>query len=151
MISTTVPAAVDRLCAIFTDALPDARVDDGPTAAPFERDRDGTDLGVVVGWRPSGPGIENDVDREGAAGVDRELYRVWCTVIASNGETVTRPLRELVYATIAPMAAALRRHHPLVRGVLSARIEVGDYEARITQDGAEVQLLFAVEVDAFAR
>lgn len=147
---STVPAALDALVDAFRAGLPDTRVDDGPNAAPFERS-EGMDLGVVVGWRREGPAVEMTIEREGAAGDDRELYRVHCAIIAFYGETASRPLREIIYTTYDAAVAAVRAQHPLTRGVLRARVELGDYEARAVEGGTEASLEFAVEVDAFDR
>lgn len=149
--STTIPAAVDALVDIFGAAVPDSRVDDGPTAQAPERGDDAIALEIVVGWRPSGAAVENTIEREGGAGDDRELYRVWCAIIVSYGQTTTKPLRDKIFDVYKQLETALRAHHPIARGVLQARMELGDYEPRVIQDGAEAMLGFAVEVDAFAR
>lgn len=148
---STVPASLDALVDIFGAAVPEARVDDGPTTLEPERGTDQIAVEIVVGWRPSGAAVENTVEREGGAGDDRELYRVWCAIIVSFGETTTKPLRNKIYGVFGLLEQALRAHHPLSPGVLRARMELGDYEPRLIEDGAEAMLQFAVEVDAFVR
>lgn len=148
---STVPASVDALVDIFGAAVPEARVDDGPTTLEPERGTDQISVDITVGWRPTGAAVENTVEREGGAGDDREQYRVWCAIIVSFGETTTKPLRDRIYGLFALLEGALRAHHPIAPGVMRARMELGDYEPRLIQDGAEAMLQFAVEVDAFDR
>jgi hypothetical protein len=49
------------------------------------------------------------------------------------------------------LKAALRARHPLVPGVLIARMSVVDYEVRPVEGGWDGRLRFTVEVTAFDR
>jgi hypothetical protein len=148
---TTIPAVLERLVTIFGTALPDARIDDGPTASPFEADPDGTDFGVVVGWQDDGPGVQNDITREGGAADNRETYQVNCQISASSGDSNTLALRARVFDALKALQKQLRVEHPISPGVLSAWIHVVDYDPHHITDGVEAVLTFAVLVDAFDR
>lgn len=150
---TTMPAAVDRLVEIWTAALPDARVDDGPVASPYEMGTDGITTGLSVGWDADSPSIEATLDREQSdgAGTDLETYRVFSTMFKSWGNAETRPLRVAAFADYTLLKAALRAAHPLVQGVLRARMLVVDYEVRPVETGWDGRLRFAVEITAYDR
>lgn len=150
---STIPAAVLELIDVCKVALPDARVDDGPTTEPYERDADGVTVGVTVGWDEDGPGVEADLDREmsDAVGTDRETYRIYCTLIVSYGDPESPPLRTAAFEYYEAIKAVLRQRHPLVPDVLRTRMMTVDYEVRPGEGGWEGRLRFAAEVTAFDR
>lgn len=150
---TTIPAGVDALVDVCRVALPDARVDDGPTVEPYERDVDGVTVGVSVGWDSDGPAVQADLDREQSDGVgsDVETYRIYSTMFVAHGDAETRSLRVAIFGYYEAIKAALRARHPLVPGVLWSRMLVVDFEVRPIEGGWEARLRFVVEVAAFDR
>lgn len=150
---STIPAAIDALVDVCRAALPDARVDDGPTVEPYERDEDGTTTGVSVGWDADSPAVDADLDREQSDGMgtDMEIYRIYSSMFVSHGDAATPPLRVACFANYEAIKAHLRARHPLVPGVLVARMAVVDFEIGPIEGGWEGRLRFAVEVTAFDR
>lgn len=150
---TTMPLAMLALVDVCAAALPDARIDDGPTADPYEQDADGWSTGVTVGWQEDGPGVEATLDREMSDGMgsDVETYTVYSTLFKSYGDETAPPLREAAFADYAAIKAKLRERHPLTPGVLQARVSVVDYEVRPVETGWDGRLRFAVQVTAFDR
>lgn len=150
---STIPGAVEALVDVCKAALPDARVDDGPTTEPYERDTAGVTVGVTVGWDEDGPGVEADLDREQSDGLgtDRETYRIYSTLIVSYGNPETPPLRAVVFDYYEAIKGVLRRRRPLAPNVLQARAMTVDYEVRPGAGGWEGRLRFAVQVTAFDR
>lgn len=150
---TTIPAAVDALVDVCRVAIPNARVDDGPVVSPYEQEADGWTTGVSVGWDADGPAIEAALDREmsDGMGADVETYTILSTLFKSNGDEESPPLRVAAFNDYAAIKQALRDRHPLVPGVLRARMSVVDYEVRPVETGWDGRLRFAVEVSAFDR
>jgi len=150
---TTIPAAIDKLVEVCTIALPHARVDDGPVVNPYEQTADGWTTGVSVGWDADGPAVEATLDREmsDGMGADVETYRILSTLFKFNGDETARPLRVAAFEDYTALKAALRNRHPLVPGVLTARMSVVDYEVRPVEGGWDGRLRFTVEVTAFDR
>jgi hypothetical protein len=150
---STIPAAVEALVDLVRAALPDDRVDDGPTVNPYERDEAGVTAGVSVGWDENGPAVEADLDREQSDGMgtDRETYRIFSTLFVAWGNPETPPLREACFTRYEAIKAKLRERHPLAPNVLRARVLVVDFDVVPIEGGWEGQLRFAVEVTAYDR
>lgn len=148
-----IPDAVDAFVDVCRAALPDARVDDGPTVEPYERDADGSTTGVSVAWDADGPAVDVDLDREQSDGMgsDYVTFRVYSTLFKSHGDAETRSLRVGAFEDYEAIKKTLRARHPLVPGVLVARMMTVDYEVRPIEGGWDGRLRFAVEVTAFDR
>lgn len=148
---STIPGVMDRLVQIARTALPEHRVDDGVTGDFFEEIA-GVTRGVVVGWQgDEGAAVEAEIDRQGAAGDDREVYRVYCVIILASGDTETTALREQAFADFARLRGEIRAQHPIYPGVLRSFVDFVDLAAGPVTDGVQVMLRFAVGVDAFSR
>jgi hypothetical protein len=148
---STIPAVLDRLVTIFGTAAPDARVDDGPVSGLIEVAENGTDLGIIVGWSETGAVVEADIDLEGGVGDRRETYRVNCLLAASSGDSDTKTLRVLVFATYKTLVDQLKAEHPISLGVMRAYMDIIDYSAYPTETGMAASLRFGVFVNAFDR
>lgn len=150
---TTIPAAVDALVDVGRVALPDARVDDGWDVGPYEENTEGVTVGLTIGWDEDGPAVQADLDREmsDGMGTDVETYRISSALFVSWGNDETRPLRVATFGYYEAIKSALRARHPLVPGVLRARMSVVDYEVRPIEGGWDARLRFIVEVSAFDR
>jgi len=150
---STIPAAVDALVDVARAALPDARVDDGLTVFQYERSTEGVSTGVSIGWDENGPAVEAEIDREWSdgAGSDREIYRIYSSLFKSFGDIEAPPLREACFTDYEAIKAVLRDRRPLAPGVLVARMQFVDYEARAVEGGWEGRLRFTVQVTAFDR
>lgn len=150
---TTMPAAVEALVDVCRAALPDDRVDDGWTTESYEQDSAGVTAGVSVGWDEDGPTIEADLDREQSDGMgsDLETYRIYSSLFVAYGDPQTPPLRAACFDRYEAIKKQLRERHPLVPGVLRARMFAVDYSVVPIEGGWEGRLRFAVEVTAFDR
>ncbi len=150
---STIPAAVDALVDVCRAALPDARVDDGPTVDPYPRSDSGVTTGVSVGWDADGPAVTVDLDREQSDGMgsDMETYRIYSTLFKDHGDADTKPLRDWAFADYEAIRAKLREQHPLTPGVLRARMVTVDFDVRPIEGGWEARLRWAVEITAFDR
>lgn len=150
---TTIPAAVDALVDVCRAALPDARIDDGPVVDLYEEDADGVTTGVSVAWDADSPAIEATLDREQSDGMgtDYETYSILSTLFKAYGNAESKPLRDLAFTDYEAIKAALRARHPLVPGVIWARMSVVDYDVRPIENGWDGRLRFSVEVTAYDR
>lgn len=150
---TVIPDAILALVDVCAAALPDARVDDGPGVDLLEQDTAGITTGVTVAWQEDGPAVEASLDREmsDGMGADLEVFTIFSTLLKGFGNADPLPLRGLTFADYTAIKAKLRERHPIVPGVLQARMTVVDYEVRPNETGWDARLRFAVEVSAFDR
>jgi hypothetical protein len=146
---STVPAALEALIAATQAALPDVQVHDGQPVGDLADDL------VVIGWSAERPSVSVDLSRESAGVDDREAYDIACLLSSFSGETVTKPVRDRVFALYDTLVAELRRDQSLGETVMRARPRVVDFDqvqidgGEESASGASATITFVVTCDAF--
>ncbi|WP_433382800.1 hypothetical protein [Streptosporangium sp. CA-115845] len=148
MLSSRVPAVLDRLVELFTAALPDdVLVHDGPnlTADPGRDvvcvgwDGDDTGDGQAVDWTQTWTGL--------GIGAKAEAIDVTCVLIAWDGDDDLAAARTRAYTHFAALEAALRADvgagfaPPTVVAITGGRLHQEQ-----TKNGVEVRVPFTVSV-----
>lgn len=146
---STIPAALDALVANISAAMPDVQVLDGQPAEDLQ------DQVVVVGWTMERVSVAADLSRESAGVDDREQYDIACYLNVVDGTTVSKTVRDRVFALYDTLVAELRRDQTLGGVVMRARPRLVDYD-QVQVDGGENfaggvsgTITFVVSCDAF--
>lgn len=139
---THVPAAIDRLVAIFTAGLPDVQVIDGPPVIEM------AGAGVCVGYAPDVPSVLSIEDPAGLQ-VDMETFDLNCVAWQRSGDTDMKVLRDAVYGMVAALDAALAVDRTLGRAVVNARLRVVDLDQLHMTDATWAVVAFVITCKAF--
>jgi hypothetical protein len=122
-VSTTsrIPATIDALVAIFTAALPDVQVLDGPPNVTLDSDF------VTVGWSPYKDTAVDATQQFVSLGTQRreEDFIIACYADSFSGDTGASVRRARVFQLVGVVEMALRAD-PTLGGVLSLWAEMGD-------------------------
>ena len=153
MWSDRAPDVIDALLLRFAAssdlgaAVPPVQVFDGPTVI----DESSPEV-LMVGWSGA-DGEESDAEStmspDGLATTDREVCTVRCAISVLNGSTDMALPRARAYELLRFAGAALAADRSLGGTVLRAMITSVAYTPRQTTRGAQVDLVFTVECDAF--
>lgn len=146
------PDVIDALLQLFTTwpdlgaATPAVQILDGPAAT----DQSAPEI-LMVGW--SGSDDEKDAEStlspDGMGTTDREQCTVRCGISVINGDTAMAAPRARAYQLLRYVGAAIASDRTLGGTVLRAMITTVAYAPLQTNRGAQVDLTFAVEADAF--
>lgn len=149
--ASTVPAALDGLVAIWTDAtdLQGVKIIDGPTVSG------GLKEALIAGWEGD-DGTEAVAGQLASGGLalapSREQYTINCAAMALRGGTrQMQSARARAYELFAAAAEALAADKTLRGAVMTARL--GSMTLTQTQDsrGCVATVVFGVDVDAMTR
>jgi hypothetical protein len=143
--TSTVPAAIDALVALWRGALDGVQVADGE---PIEIENDL----LVVGFIdvPGEAAVTSTRTREQlAAEPDRESYDITCLASSFSGVTDFKTVRDTAYGLVNTAAAALAGDDTLDGLVMQSRITADDLIQEQTEKGAVATVRFTVHVDAY--
>jgi hypothetical protein len=119
--TSRIPATIDALVSIFTVALPDVQVLDGPPNVDLASDF------VVVGWSPYADTAADAQQQFASLGTQRreEDFTIVCYADSYSGDTGASVRRARVFQIVGVAETALRADATL-GGVISLWAEMGD-------------------------
>ncbi|WP_329311707.1 hypothetical protein [Streptomyces sp. NBC_01262] len=154
MATSAVPAAIDALLSILTEAskragsaLANTQIFDGPALTNLEFGRR-----LFVGWQPeadNAAALTQDFAYAGARRRDEE-FQISCYAEVESGDTDMQPLRTAAFALVAVVETELRASDdaptaPTLNGtVLWAHLTTGNLQQGQTLAGAAAGVAFTI-------
>lgn len=139
--STKTPAVMDALVVLFTNALPNVTILDGPAGARTLR----SDVATI------GLAAEDfhaaDIEQVRLPGMGDELeesFSITCAVSSSTGGTTYKPARDRCLAMLTAVRTAVRADETLARLVNLAWVNVRSLDQGF-DNGAYVDITFTVD------
>ncbi|MFF7966758.1 hypothetical protein ACFZC3_15500 [Streptomyces sp. NPDC007903] len=148
--TSTLPAAIDGLVRVFTEApgLDGVTVRDGASVSQAR-------ITEVISVGYTGAEDERDAEavlaREGLGGIrDRETLTIRCVAAVLLGTTDLPAARRRAYELLAAAASALAADRTLGGAVMTAWISAHSLSQSQIDQGAQAVILFTVTCDAYS-
>jgi len=144
--ASTAPAAIAAIGAACQAAITDATVEIGPVISDQP-----LDVVLVIAYQaPDTPAVEGQFTAEGMAALpDREKYAINCLITSTNGLGNFEAAQAAAFAVAGEVGGVLAANQR-IGGTLSAHLDAWTLDILpVTDQGAVVELRFAVAVDAF--
>lgn len=143
MATSTIPATIDALVALFTASLSDVDVHDGPAVVSNRADHlsvgyAGRDNPEAVSWEQTAAGIQR-----GAHPRD-EVFFVNCVINSGSGDAVMSTRRTRAFAILGQVETSLRADPSLGGVVMTAQVADGSLLQDLDENGMFAGLVFRI-------